>query len=113
MFYVDDPFNGPNWKVVEHFGHRYIWDFLEEDASDITVFQDIESQNIELVVELPKIVTLIFNRTDVEPNVVTSNVDVNLRHKSPVEDDFMTTRVMKLYLTISKMRSLSMKMMMT
>ena len=37
VFYVDDLFNGPNWKVVEHFRHRHIWDISETDIDDVMI----------------------------------------------------------------------------
>ena len=40
IFYVDDLFNSRHWKVVEYFGHLYIWDIPEMDADDVTVVQD-------------------------------------------------------------------------
>ena len=72
------------------------------------------SRNVELVVELPEMDSIIFNQTDVEPDIVTSDVAAYWRDKSPVEDDLLTTRVVtKLYLSTSKMRSSSLNMMMT
>ena len=65
VFYVDDLFNSPHGKVVEHFGHRHIWDILEVDANDVTIVQDTESTNVDLVVELPDIDTLTWNRPNV------------------------------------------------
>ena len=61
VFYVDDLFNGPHWKVVEHFGHRHIWDIPEADVDDVIVVQDTESTNVDLVVELSEIDTLTWN----------------------------------------------------
>ena len=29
MFYIADPFNGPNWLVVQEFSHRHFWDILQ------------------------------------------------------------------------------------
>ena len=87
VFYVDDLYNGPYWRVVEHFGHRHIWDIPEEDADDVTVVQNISSTNIELVVELPEIDTLTWNQPNVSSNVVTYNVDSILKNVSHVEDN--------------------------
>ena len=61
FFYVDDLFNGSHQKVVEHFGHRHIWDILEKDGDNVTVVQDTESTNVDLVVELLEIDTLTWN----------------------------------------------------
>jgi len=89
VFYVDDLFNGPNWKVVEHFRHRHIWDISEPDNDDVMIAQDTESTNIELVVELPEIDSFVSNRDDGSSNVVTSDVDAIMKDKSPVGDDFI------------------------
>ena len=68
---MDDLFNGPHWRVVEHFGHRRIWDIPKEDANDVTVVQDIESTNVDLAVELLEIGILIWNLPNVSSNDVT------------------------------------------
>ena len=87
VFYVDDFFNGPHWRVVEHFGHRLIWDILEADEDAVTVVQDTKSTIVDLVVELPKIDTLTWNLPNVSSNVVTFDVESILKHKSHAEDD--------------------------
>ena len=53
------------------------------------IAQDTESTNIELVVELPEIDSFVLNRDDGSSNVVTSDVDVIMKDKSPVVDDFI------------------------
>ncbi|XP_024018059.1 uncharacterized protein LOC112090607 [Morus notabilis] len=77
---------------MEHFGHRHIWNFPEEDVNEVTIVQDTESRNVlELVVDLPELDNLTFDRPDIEANTVTSDVDAYLRDKSPTkdEDDFI------------------------
>ena len=89
VFYVDDLFNGPNWKVVEHFSHRHIWD-IPEDVCDVQppIEEDDVSSTINLIVEEADVDTMAFNRLDVEADVVvTSNVDP-IRELS-VDDDFI------------------------
>ena len=51
------------------------------------VVQDIESTNVDLVVELPKIDMLTWNRPNVSSNVVNSDVESILKNKSHAEDD--------------------------
>ena len=51
------------------------------------VVQDIESTNVDLVVELREIDTLAWNRPNVSSNVITSDVDSILKNKSCTEDD--------------------------
>ena len=87
VFYVDDLFNGPHWRVVEYFGHRHIWDILEADVNDVIVVQDTESTNVDLVVELLEINTLTWNLPNVSFNVVISDVESILKNKSCAEDD--------------------------
>ena len=89
VFYLDDLFNGPNWKVVEHFSHRHIWD-IPEDALDVQppIDQDNVSSTFNLTVEEPNIDTMTFNRADVEADVVvTSTIDQIT--ELPVDDDFI------------------------
>ena len=84
---MDDLFNGPDWKIVEHFGHLHIWDIPEANANDVTVVQDTKSTNVYLVVELPKIDMLTWNRHNVSSNIVTSNVESILKNATRTEDD--------------------------
>lgn len=51
------------------------------------IVQDIESRNVELVVELPELDNLTFNRPDIKANTVMSDVDAYSRSKSPAEDE--------------------------
>ena len=64
-----------------------MWDIQETDADNVTVVQDTESTNVDLVVELPEIDTLTWNRPYVSFNTVTSNVESILKNKSLIEDD--------------------------
>ena len=51
--------------------------------------QDTESTNVDLVLELPEIDTLTWNRPNISSNVVTSNIESTLKNKSRAkEDDF-------------------------
>ena len=84
---MDDLFNGPHWKVVEHFGHQHIWDIPESYVDNVMVVQDTESTYVDLVIELSEIDTLTWNRPNVSSNVVTSNVESILNNKSYAEDD--------------------------
>ena len=58
---MDDLFNRLNWKIVEHFRHRHIWDIPYTEADDSIVVQDTKSMNVDLVVKLPEIDTLMWN----------------------------------------------------
>ena len=51
------------------------------------VVQDIESTNVDLVVELPEIDTLTWNWPNVSFNVVTSDVESILKNTTHTEDD--------------------------
>ena len=53
----------------------------------MTVVQDTESTNVELVVELPEIDTLIWNQPNVSSNVVIYDVESILKNMSGAEDD--------------------------
>ena len=33
MFHIDDPFNEPNWSVVQEFTHKHLWDIPEQDTT--------------------------------------------------------------------------------
>lgn len=43
VFYIDELFNGPSWKVVEHLGHIHIWNFPHTDMVDVEAVQDVGS----------------------------------------------------------------------
>ena len=51
------------------------------------VVQDTESINIELVMELSEIDTLIWNQSNVSSNIIISDVESILKNKSLAEDD--------------------------
>ena len=87
VFYVNDLFSGPNWKVVEHFGHRHIWDFPDEVVDK--VIQDKEFTNVQLSVKLLEMDSLTFHRSNIDYEVVLSDVDTILKEKSPYEDEFI------------------------
>ena len=53
----------------------------------MTVGQDTESPNVDLVLELPEFDTLTWNLPNVSSNVVTFDVDSILKNKSRAEDD--------------------------
>ena len=84
---MDYLFSSPHWKVVEYFGYRYIWDIPKADTDNVTVVQDTESTNFDLVVELPEIDMLTWNRSNVSSNVVKSDVQSILYNMSCAEDD--------------------------
>ena len=87
FFYVDDLFNGPHWKVIEHFGHRHLWDIPETDADDVTMVQDTESTIVDIAVELPEIDMLTWNWPNISSNVVTYDVETIWNNKSSIKDD--------------------------
>ena len=62
-------------------------DTPEADADDVTVVQNTESTNVDLVVELPEIDTLTWNRPNVSSNIVTSDVQSILKNTTRAEDD--------------------------
>lgn len=89
VFYVDDLYNGSEWKVVEHFGHRHIWDFPHADTDDAVIVQEIESSGIELFVELPNVDSMSWN----EPSVPSVPSDIAMSDVrgiiEPTQDDFI------------------------
>ncbi|CAH9119041.1 unnamed protein product [Cuscuta epithymum] len=76
VFYVEDLYNGPQWRVIEHFGHRHIWDLPPNQEDDMCVVQDVKSSGVELIVELPNLDSMLCNESSVSPNVVSSDVRV-------------------------------------
>ena len=69
VFYVNDTLLGDNWKVVERFRHRGIWDVLEKDDSEPNhvepnAFQEDETNGIAPIV-LKDSTTAILSRSSV------------------------------------------------
>ncbi|CAH9095946.1 unnamed protein product, partial [Cuscuta epithymum] len=74
VFYVEDLYNGPQWRVVEHFGHRHIWDLPPDQEDNMCIVQDVESSGIDLDVEVPDLDSMLWNDTNVSPNVASPDV---------------------------------------
>ena len=87
VFYVDDYKMGQNWKVVQKFHHRHVWDVPnksdEGDDNDNIVehgeseaYQENSSRHIDITREAMDIEQL--NREDVEPiQVILQDEEVN------------------------------------
>ncbi|PON53883.1 hypothetical protein PanWU01x14_198800 [Parasponia andersonii] len=96
MFYIDDILNGPRWKVVEHFRHRNIWDIPKPNTNDgdmvtndFEVFQDDNSSNFFLVVDLPELGTFLYNHNYAQPQSVQNekNIFKIVKHDDTFIDD--------------------------
>jgi hypothetical protein len=51
VFYIDDTLLGKEWRVVQKFEHRNIYDVAEKDEPSQVVHQDDECSDTELEVE--------------------------------------------------------------
>ena len=100
VFYISDPLNGPNWSVVHTFTHRHVWDIPDatdtvEDqntTSGIDFFQENNSSNFVLTVDLGELELLPHNYTNVEAEVVSMDMPSS-SERVPVEDDFINDDV--------------------
>lgn len=89
VFYVDDLYNGNDWKVIEHFRHRNIWDLPTTDYEDDQEVEDISNERIQLHVELPDIDMITYAQSDMPSQAVTSDVESLIRSDVIPEDDFI------------------------
>ena len=81
FFYVDDPKNGSNWKVVQVIQNKRIWDVPEvEDVQNdhINIVEVVVSHQVDDHIEDDTLC-----RNDVDPTIVERPV---VRH---VTDDFI------------------------
>ena len=89
VFYLTDTTFGNNWQVVQQFQHRHIF-YVQEiedevmDENDLQdanneVYQDIESNSIDMIIDLGDHETEPLHRVDVEPVVVERNQVQQLR----------------------------------
>ncbi|KAG8390566.1 hypothetical protein BUALT_Bualt01G0096800 [Buddleja alternifolia] len=74
VFYMDDVKLGKNWRIVQEFQHRHVFDTLESDVVDIRddheVYQEDEHSGpvIPIQVEVDELTPL--DRNDIAPEVV-------------------------------------------
>ncbi|KAA0046653.1 acidic leucine-rich nuclear phosphoprotein 32 family member A-like [Cucumis melo var. makuwa] len=95
VFYVDDPKNGSNWKVVQVIQNKRIWDVLEvEDVQNdhINILEVVVSHQVDDHIENDTLC-----RNDVDPTIVErpvvrhvtdyfiDDVDEHLSHASDEE----------------------------
>ena len=95
MFYIADPFNGPNWAIIQEFTHRHLWDILEietthdENTQDrVNFLQDDNSSNFVLTINLGELPLLTNHRNDVVPEVISDHM-IPSSHQSVIDDDFI------------------------
>ncbi|KAK9194114.1 hypothetical protein WN944_004816 [Citrus x changshan-huyou] len=84
--YTDDPKLGVGWKVVEKVQHRGLWDVQEKEmlnedengrwSANEQVYQQNESSDFVFFVQLEHPNAQLYNRNDVAPQVISSNVYV-------------------------------------
>ena len=84
--YTDDPKLGVGWKVVEKVHHRGLWDVQEKErlnedengrwSANEPVYQQNESSDFVLSVQLEHPNAQFYNRNDVASQVISSNVYV-------------------------------------
>ncbi|GMP65663.1 hypothetical protein CsSME_00026365 [Camellia sinensis var. sinensis] len=88
VFYVPDMKLGPNWRVVEKFQHRRIWDVPELDVPEFDeVLQDDENSTIVPTQPIDDVVVL--RRDDIEPQIISMEVSQSNKRVQPegVMDD--------------------------
>ncbi|KAK9209344.1 hypothetical protein WN944_001710 [Citrus x changshan-huyou] len=84
--YTNDPKLGVGWKVVEKVQHRGLWDVQEKErlsedengrwSANEQVYQQNESSDFVLSVQLEHHNAQLYNRNDVAPQVISSNMYV-------------------------------------
>ncbi|EEF42761.1 conserved hypothetical protein [Ricinus communis] len=93
VFYINDPKLGSNWRVVQLFQHRHIYDVdeIQDEAMDLNdlalvedeVYQENEINDI-VIVDLSEIASL--NRVDIDLKDVNSFIISELHEGSKDEN---------------------------
>ena len=82
VYYLNDDKNGDNWRHVNTYIPRNVWDFSDKDVeetatfSDIPILQELNSSGLQLWVELPIIDNVRHDRDDVNPTEVYNVNDI-------------------------------------
>ncbi|GMP35949.1 hypothetical protein CsSME_00008210 [Camellia sinensis var. sinensis] len=88
VFYVPDTNLGPNWRVVEKFQHRRLWDVPEVDVPE---FDDVlqEDETTTVVPTDPIDDDAVLLRNDIEPEIISMEVSHTKKRVQPegVMDD--------------------------
>ncbi|OMO51248.1 hypothetical protein CCACVL1_29911 [Corchorus capsularis] len=75
VFYLPDTKLGKDWRVVQKFNHRHVFDvpeveeMLEESELDNEIYQEIEISETERFVQVEEFEGPL-NRTDIDPNII-------------------------------------------
>lgn len=98
VFFVDDLKLGGNWKIVQRFNHRHVFDVpedemdeIEEYTTDNVVNLDDDSPDIDIVVQDRDIGPM--NRDDVDPEIINNSVlrqrtqKINIEHNILLDGD--------------------------
>ncbi|KAG6482886.1 hypothetical protein ZIOFF_059525 [Zingiber officinale] len=96
VYYLNDIKNGPMWKLVQAYASHNVWDYpnievendVDKTATDAHVVQELNSQPLQLVVELPELENVSFYRDDIEP---TEAEMVDLRLTQSESEEFTST----------------------
>ena len=78
---MEDLFNGSSWKVVHLSTHRHVWDLPEiEENNDLFSPNSTTpaSPNFELVVELPNIESISYQREDAPPTIMVDDEIISI-----------------------------------
>ncbi|KAG6500225.1 hypothetical protein ZIOFF_040068 [Zingiber officinale] len=75
VYYLNDIKNGPMWKLVQAYASHNLWDYpnievendVDKTTTDAHVVQELNSQPLQLVVELPELENVSFYHDDIEP----------------------------------------------
>lgn len=88
VFYLNDTILGNNWQIVQKFNHRHVYDVkeFEDELVDIAesqnctnkVYQEIDSNDIDVITDIVANEIPPLHRDDVDPNIVDGNVVQNM-----------------------------------
>ena len=89
VFYTDDMFNGPAWKVVHHHDPRHVWDLPDAPEQEIVV--DSHIGNFELVIDLPQVDPIAYHMTEaIDESVVDETVILLCEEDAEFPDEHET-----------------------
>ena len=88
VFYIDDPSkSNPNWKIIQRFHHRHLWDIPddEEDVDHILDEFGSPSDSLAMLVEMTDFNNVAFDRDDV-PTELADHI-TSLKNDDSSNDD--------------------------
>jgi hypothetical protein len=83
IFYLEDTLLGKDWRVVQKFEHRNMYDVAEKDEASLAVHQDDECSDTEVEVQEGDDIDIGQNTHSGEATIIAGNLQELLKRKKP------------------------------